>query len=236
MKFIISPSKTMVGCIHPNYEKTIPLLQDNALKIVKKMKKLTVEELMKSYACSEKIAVENHHRFIDFEKDVFHALFSYTGHQYKNMNPMKLKEDEILYLQSHLIILSGLYGALRPLDGISLYRLPMDYKLNDKKISSFHEKRINNLLIGEIVINLASEEYSNVISKDINMTTIDFFYEKEGQLKIDSMEAKKMRGLFVRYVAENKVNSLNNLKSFDQLGYKFYEEFSSEKRFVFLKK
>ncbi|MGD9910447.1 MAG: YaaA family protein [Candidatus Izemoplasmatales bacterium] len=236
MKFIISPSKTMVGYFNQKYEATIPPFQDDAFKIVKKMKKFTIEELMQSYVCSEKIAVDNQERFNHFGSDIFHALFSYTGHQYKNINPVNLNEEAIHFLQDHLVILSGLYGALRPLDGISLYRLPMDFKLNNRKMSQLHKKKLKELFAGETLINLASEEYSNVISKDINMITIDFLYENKGKMKIDSMEAKKMRGLFVRYIAENKIDSLNNLRLFDQFGYRFNEEFSSEKRLVYLKK
>lgn len=226
----------MVGYSHPQYESTTPIFQDNALKIANRMKKMSVFKLMESYSCSEKIALENSLRFNNFGKENYHAIYTYTGHQFKNMNPLKFSEEEIRFLQNHLVILSGLYGVLRPLDAISLYRLPMDFKLNEKKISSIYLKKIRDYFYGETVINLASQEYSSVISKQTDMISIDFLYEKDGKLKTDSMEAKKMRGLFVRYIAKNKINCIENLKCFDQFGYNYNEHFSSEKLLVFLKK
>jgi len=236
MKIVISPSKTMVGYSHPDFSYSSPLLLDKAFSIVEMMKKKSVKDLMKLYDCSEKIAKENFLRFQDFGVYTYHAIFSYTGHQFKNLDVYSLSKEDLDYLQNKLIILSGLYGALKPLDGISMYRLPMDMKIKNRKMSLFFQNDILSYFGDETVVNLASVEYSSSLSNQLNIVTIEFMYMKNGKLKIDSMEAKKMRGLFLRFMAENRVESIEKLFEFNQNGYDFSEENSSSKRLVFLKK
>jgi len=236
MKIVISPSKTMVGYSHPNFTYSSPVFLDKALSIVEMMKTKSVKDLMKLYDCSEKIAKENFLRFQDFGVYTHHAIFSYTGHQFKNLDVNSLSNETLVYLQNKLIILSGLYGILKPLDGISMYRLPMDMKIKNKKMSLIYQNDIYDYFGAETIVNLASEEYAISLSKQMNIVTVEFMYMKNGKLKIDSMEAKKMRGIFLRFMAENRVESIEKLFDFNQNGYDFSEENSSSKHLVFLKK
>ena len=47
--------------------------------------------------------------------------------------------------------------------------------------------------------------------------------------------AKMARGEMVRYLAENQVEDMEEIKNFDRLGYRFDEGLSSDREYIFLK-
>lgn len=181
------------------------------------------------------------------------SIFAYDGIQYKSIAPENMSKDEIEFLNDHLRIISGLYGVLRPFDMIDEYRLEMQtkVKINDKaNLYSFWNESIAKNIAGDlngegVVLNLASKEYSKTVEKyfdgknseyDINLVTCTFKVEKAGKLKVESTASKKARGYMVRYIAENKIDDLDSVKKFDVDGFKYSEEESTEKEFVFVKK
>ena len=155
-----------------------------------------------------------------------------------------LADDKINSLQDRLRILSGLYGLLKPLDLIQPYRLEMGtrikigqadnlYKFWDKTLA---EALNNEMDDGELLINLASSEYFKAVPKKVlknQMTTPIFKELKNGEYKIVMTYAKRARGLMVRYILDNNVNSLEELKGFNVEGYGFSEALSSDSEFVF---
>ena len=60
------------------------------------------------------------------------------------------------------------------------------------------------------------------------MTSPVFKDFKNGKLKIISFYAKKARGLMVRYILDNDLKNINDLKGFNYAGYS-YNEAESEK-------
>ena len=88
----------------------------------------------------------------------------------------------------------------------------------------------------EILLNLARKEYGKVIDrKKLNRKVIDFdFYElKDGKLKTIVVYTKHARGLVVRYCAETKAKTLNDVKAFNYEGYRIDEEKSTDTNLVF---
>ena len=181
------------------------------------------------------------------------AIFAYDGIQYKSISPESISKDGIEFLNDHLRIISGLYGVLRPFDMIDEYRLEMQtkVKVNDKaNLYSFWDGsisgNISDDLGGEgIVLNLASKEYSKTVEKyfdskksesKIKLITCTFKVEKAGKLKVESTASKKARGYMVRYIAENKIDDIEGVKSFDIDGFTYSENESTEKEIVFVKK
>ena len=160
-----------------------------------------------------------------------------------------LNKKEIKYAQKHLAILSGLYGLLKPLDLIYPYRLEMGTKIQTSKGKNLYEfwgskitDHLNTLLADHKkkgVINLASVEYFSSVNPDeligpcISPIFKDF---KNGQFKIISFFAKKARGMMARYIIQNRVDSLEELKQFDNAGYKYSKKESTELSPVFLRK
>ncbi len=181
------------------------------------------------------------------------AIFAYDGIQYKSISPESISKDGIEFLNDHLRIISGLYGVLRPFDMIDEYRLEMQtkVKINDKaNLYSFWDgsisRNISEDLGGEgIVLNLASKEYSKTVEKyfdnkksesKIKLITCTFKVEKAGKLKVESTASKKARGYMVRYIAENKIDDIEGVKTFNIDGFTYSENESTEKEIVFVKK
>ena len=61
------------------------------------------------------------------------AVLAFKGDVYEGLNAASLEPGQLSYLQSHLRILSGLYGTLRPLDLMQPYRLEMGTRLNTSR-------------------------------------------------------------------------------------------------------
>lgn len=181
------------------------------------------------------------------------AIFAYDGIQYKSISPESISKEGIEFLNDHLRIISGLYGVLRPFDMIDEYRLEMQtkVKINDKaNLYSFWDGSISENISEDlgregIVLNLASKEYSKTVEKyfdnkksesKIKLITCTFKVEKAGKLKVESTASKKARGYMVRYIAENKIDDIEGVKTFNIDGFTYSENESTEKEIVFVKK
>ena len=212
------------------------------------MKNLSYEECKTMWKCSDKLAQLNYDRILDMDLNyrLTPAIFSYEGIQYQYMGPKVLSQDAIEYLQENLRILSGFYGILKPLDGVVPYRLEMQTKLikhENKDLYEYWSDEIANSLFEEtdLIINLASKEYSKCIEKYIkNQPNTRFVTCVFGELKGDKVIekgtlAKMARGEMVRYLAENNIRDLTQVKMFDKLDYKYSEEKSNDDTYVFIK-
>ena len=250
MKIVISPAKSL------NFEKNVPTTvysEANFLKeattIQKVVKKQSPKKIMALMAISEKLAELNWERnqnwALPFTPDnARQAVFAFDGDVYTGLDAYTLSEDKFPILQDKVRILSGLYGLLKPLDLIQAYRLEMGTSLaigSKKNLYDFWKKTITKTLNeelkpNELFLNLASNEYFSAIdSKTLKATIItpEFKDYKDGKLKMISFFAKKARGLMVRYIIDNKVETLEELKGFNSEGYQFDSNLSSDTKLVF---
>jgi len=172
------------------------------------------------------------------------AIYAFTGEVFKGIDVNSLAEEKIPLLQSRLRILSGLYGLLKPLDLIQPYRLEMGTKLNVGEVnnlykfwdSSLADSLNQEMSEGDLLINLASTEYFKAVPKKVlknPMITPVFKEFKSGDYKIVMTYAKRARGLMVRYIIENNINTLEELKGFNTEGYLYTESLSSDSELVF---
>jgi cytoplasmic iron level regulating protein YaaA (DUF328/UPF0246 family) len=182
---------------------------------------------------------------MDLKKNLTPALISYEGIAYQYMAPAVFEDGHLEYVQEHLRILSAFYGALKPMDGVTPYRLEMQAKASVGGYKDLYElwgRRLYDEVRGEdgIIINLASKEYSKCIEKylteDDTYITCTFCEEVNGKLVQKATYAKMARGEMVRYMAEHNVEEPEQMKSFDRLGYQFREELSTEKEYIFERK
>jgi cytoplasmic iron level regulating protein YaaA (DUF328/UPF0246 family) len=240
MKIIISPAKSL------NFEKdlptnsfSIPVFIEDSKIINENLKKKNPSQLKELMKISDKIAELNWRRNVEFNtpfnsNNSRPALFTFDGDVYNGIDAFTLDDSKINKAQSSLRILSGLYGILKPLDLMQAYRLEMGTKIKikeSKNLYEFWKKKVTDFLNDELVeneifVNLASNEYSSVIDKKslkVKMTSPIFKDFKNGKLKIISFYAKKARGLMTRYILDNDINSVNDLKGFDYGGY-YYDE------------
>ena len=248
MKIIISPAKKMNIDDDIFEYRSKPVFFEQAEEIMNYMKNLSYDECKTIWKCSDKLAQLNYDRVVNMDLNyrLTPALFSYEGIQYQYMGARVLSRDALEYLQDNLRILSGFYGILKPLDGIVPYRLEMQSKFINYKNKDLYEywaDKIANSLFEEtnLIINLASKEYSKCVEKYLkNSPGTKFITCVFGEIKGDKVIergtlAKMARGEMVRYLAQNKICDLEGLKRFDKLEYKYSQEKSNEKTYVFIK-
>ena len=248
MKIIISPAKKMNIDDDIFEYRSKPVFFEQAEEIMNYMKNLSYDECKTIWKCSDKLAQLNYDRVVNMDLNyrLTPALFSYEGIQYQYMGARVLSRDALEYLQDNLRILSGFYGILKPLDGVVPYRLEMQSKFINYKNKDLYEywaDKIANSLFEEtnLIINLASKEYSKCVEKYLkNSPGTKFITCVFGEIKGDKVIekgtlAKMARGEMVRYLAQNKICDLEGLKRFDKLEYKYSQEKSIEKTYVFIK-
>lgn len=198
---------------------------------------------------SQKLADENWERNQNWKakpsaKESAPAMFAFTGEVYRGLDAKTLDKKAVDYLQKNYRMLSGLYGLLKPSDKIMLYRLEMGRSFefeHYKNLYEFWREKVTHQLNSELkskdlILNLASSEYSKVLDKKkLNAPVIDFdFYEmKDGKRKTIVVYTKHARGLVVRFCAETQAKTLNDVKAFNLEGYRIDEELSTKTKLVF---
>lgn len=251
MLFIISPAKTLNFDSHPYKSYSYPELLAESSKLVKILKKKKADELMKMMDISEKIALENVMRYKNFSlpftpENSKQAVLAFDGDVYDGLNAIDFTNEDFEFAQIHMRILSGLYGVLKPLDLMQPYRLEMGRTLENPKGSNLYKfwgdkisKKLNEavkLSESNQIINLASNEYwSSVDLKKLKYPYIEiqFRENRDGVLKVISFNAKKARGMMLRYAIKNRLNSAEELKSFREENYIFNSDLSDDKVWVF---
>ena len=250
MKIIISPAKSLdFENKAPTNQCSQPSFIEKSISLQTKLKTFSREELGSLMKISPALADLNYHRNQNWQppfsiKNAKQAVFAFTGEVFRGIDVGSIPESKIDLLQDRLRILSGLYGLLKPLDLIQAYRLEMGTRLkieSHQNLYQFWGEDIANALNDEmsddeLLINLASSEYFKAVPKKVlkvPMITPVFKELKNGAYKIVMTYAKKARGLMVRYILDNHVNSLDELKGFNTEGYGFSEALSSETELVF---
>ncbi|MDB6465205.1 MULTISPECIES: peroxide stress protein YaaA, partial [Blautia] len=170
---------------------------------------------------------------------------SYEGIAFQYMAPSVFEDMQLEYVQNHLRILSAFYGALKPMDGVTPYRLEMQAKIrigDSKNLYEYWGDLLYRSVIDDsrIIINLASKEYSKCIEKYltpqdryISVTFCEAFGDK---MVTKGTYAKMARGEMVRFMAENNIENPVDIKKFDRLGYSFRSDLSSDTEYVFERK
>jgi cytoplasmic iron level regulating protein YaaA (DUF328/UPF0246 family) len=254
MLTIISPAKTLDFSKEGRLlQPSMPFFATKTSELIDRLKQLSVYDIAKLMEVSEKISSLNKERFDSLSADgkgveVKSAIFAYRGDVYKSLAAQDLSDEQIYFAQQHLLIVSGLYGLLKPLDLIQPYRLEMSVALSNsrgKDLYSFWREAITNSLneqishqSNKVLVVLASKEYYQAIDfKNLKAKSIfiDFKEERDGELKTIALLAKKARGLMSRYIVVNKIDQEDQLKSFTEGGYKFLANKSGENNFVFVR-
>jgi cytoplasmic iron level regulating protein YaaA (DUF328/UPF0246 family) len=252
MLIVLSPAKfldykTPVKVKAP----TLPEFVSESAKLIADLKKLAPQDVAKLMGLSDPLATLNVGRYRDWSKTFTEinskpAIYAFNGDVYDGFDVKSLNAKAIDFAQDHIRILSGLYGALRPLDLMQAYRLEMGTSLKNargKDLYAFWGNRVTNSLKKildkekkPVLLNLASEEYFKVLqAKDLACPVIAPVFQdaKEGKYKIISFYAKRARGLMARYVVENRISDPADLKGFNLDGYKYYAAESTVDKPVF---
>ena len=249
-KILLSPAKSIDTTVSSYGNPSTPFFESEAEQLILKLKKMNPKALGELMSISEKLADLNWSRFQNWKplknnSEAIQPVLSFTGEVFKGLEASTMNENEMQAAQDSIRVLSGLYGLLKPLDGISPYRLEMGTKFNVTDSSSslyeFWGEKLTDSLNGElkpndVVVNLASKEYSRAIHfKKITHTVVSPLFKdyKNGKLKTIMMYAKKARGTMARYIVQNKLNSLEDLKHYNIDNYVYDENLSNEKEWIF---
>ncbi len=255
MLFLLSPAKTL------DYETPVPAalrrkasepdFTDRAAELIAVLRQKTPAQVAALMELSDKLAALNVARYGAWQTQATPAnskpaLLAFAGDVYEGLDARTLKTADLSWAQRHLVILSGLYGALRPLDRLQPYRLEMGTALATQAGKDLYAwwgdtvaEHLNQRQADEpapVVVNLASVEYARVaLRPSLRARVVECVFEEvsDGKPRIIGFFAKKARGLMARYVVQHRVRSVRQLEAFDAEGYALDRAASSRDRLVF---
>lgn len=247
---IISPAKSLdFDSTLPAHESTENRFPEETARLAGAISNLSKKKLKSIMPVSDNLIDLNHGRYSQFfDQSERSAIFAYNGDVYTGFEAQSLSTEGLEFAQSHLRILSGLYGLLRPLDQIRPHRLEMGTKWAPryKKLTDFWKDKIATELAKDlnanerVIVNLASNEYWAAVkphADKLNARIIEVDFRKNGPdgPKFISFEAKRARGMMARYICENHLQDAEALKGFDSDGYQYDAETSTEDSLRFVR-
>lgn len=231
-----------------------PEFLNETRQIVRLIKNLSANELATLLNINNSLTQLNIDRYFNWHlpfttENAKQAALTFDGEAFRGLDAKSFTSSDFEYAQSHLRILSGLYGILRPLDLIQPYRLEVSSKLKNSKgndLYAFWRKIVTSSIVkimketdnNDVILNLASSEYFKTLDlKRISKKVIDVeFYEyKNDKFQQIIIYTKKARGLMARYVIENRIEEIEDLKGFSSEGYWFSPNQSNDGKFVFIR-
>ena len=259
MLFLLSPAKTL------DYDTPVPAsvarkatdpaFTAQAAELIAALRKLSPTQVAKLMELSDALAALNVGRYQAWQAQATRdnskpAVLAFNGDVYEGLDARTLKTADLTWAQDHLVILSGLYGALRPLDRLQPYRLEMGTALKTRRgkdlyaywgdtVAHYLNERLQDRRAASsrpVIVNLASQEYAKVaLRPSLQARVVDCQFEdwKGDRYKVISFFAKRARGLMARWAIEHRVKSVKQLQDFQQEGYAMDASVSSEDRWVF---
>ena len=228
----------------------MPEFQTETKSLISVLKKKSAKEIGSLMGISENLANLNEERFKTFQQEFNfenskQALLAFKGDVYTKIDVDNYSALDFDFAQSHLRILSGLYGLLKPLDLIQPYRLEMGTRLENKKGKNLYEfwdkkiaKAINSASEGAPIVNLASQEYfKSVDLKTVDSRVINIHFKefKNDSYKVIGFFAKQARGLMTDFAIKNRITDPKELKLFNQEGYEFADSLSTQWEWTFVR-
>lgn len=250
MKIVISPAKSLdYKTPLPTEQFTQPTFLGHSEKIQKTLKKKSDKALSELMHISDNLGQLNYQRNQEWQlpftpQNARPALYAFKGTVYEGLAAYTLPIDKIDSIQNKLRILSGLYGLLKPLDLMQPYRLEMGTKLKLGTKDNLYKFWDDTLTLAlniemqkdEVLVNLASQEYFKVLNTKVlkaKIITPIFKDFSKGKLKVVAFFAKKARGLMVRYIIDNNIENVSEIKNFNVVGYGYDANLSTENQWVF---
>ena len=208
MQMILAPSKTMdmTGQLPQGLEISMPAFYDEATVLASHLQKREdIQKLMKiSPALAEKVAGMYRH----WGEKSAPAIYAYVGDVYKGFHAHTLTKEDLIWANKHMIIMSGLYGVVRPFDAVSPYRLEMKAALpvnGAKDLYEFWDKKLagyTDAVAGGIICNLASDEYGRPVTryaKSRVITPVFLDNKTNGKVGTVPIYSKMMCGVMARW-------------------------------------
>ena len=254
MLVLLSPAKTLSPALPslPEIQNdlTEPLALQHAVDIVERLSTWSLAKTQKELKLSDTLAqrVFNWHQTWD-PNSPFAAGWTFQGDAFKSLDLQAWNLQDAHEAASRLRILHGVYGILRPLDRYSPVRLEMaqawSHDPGHRNLAGFWKTHLPSLVMSELkqgghshILNLSSAEYGDVALYGIApklVVTCQFLENKNGALKSVSAFAKAARGAMAKHVLRNCITSPNDLEGFNDKGYVYAPERSSDALKVFVR-
>ena len=241
MKIILSPSKTQ-NHERKRKEKGETILKEDMTKeLFNYLKSLSKEKLASELDIQGNLLDRTYELYQEhsFEDQTLPAIECYNGAVFKQLDLENYAEKQFSYLQENLIILSPMYGPIHSDTEIWPYRLEMRLKPDGIILYDYWQEVVKDYFADvDLIVNLASNEYSKVVEKNYQGKIIDFYFKEEkedGSLKTVGYYVKQNRGKMLDQLIKKQVESLEEIKEIELDGYKFNEEHSAENEFYFIK-
>ena len=225
---------------------SVPVLLDRAVELVEYVRTLPPARLARTMALSGDLAARTHELFEAWSTDPARqapAAESFTGDIYSGLQVGSFSAADRKFADAHLRILSGLYGVLRPFDGISPYRLEMGCRLPAVAYANLYRfwgrAVADQLPASGGVVNLAANEYSKVVLPYLDpkrVVTPRFLTAdpRSGEPKFVAVHAKIARGAFARWLITSRADDKTDLLAFDDLGYRHDPAHGSDREPAFV--
>jgi uncharacterized protein len=256
MLFLISPAKSLdYDTPAPaDLPHTLPQFTKQSAELIDLLRRYSPQQISELMDLSDALSGLNVARYHAWRpkftaKNSKQAILAFNGDVYDGMDAKTLKAADLEWAQSHLVMLSGLYGALRPLDWMQPYRLEMGTRLANPAGSNLYKfwgAQIANYLDAQlaqekapVIVNLASNEYFKVVDrKALKARVVECVFEehKNGQYKVISFMAKRARGMMARFAIQKRIKDVKKLEAFNSDGYAFNASQSTPDRLIFRRK
>jgi uncharacterized protein len=251
MLFLLSPAKSLDYDTPTAVAATRPQFMAEAAGLIEVLRTRSPAQIAELMDLSDNLAALNVARYAAWRpRSTAHnskpAVLAFNGDVYDGLQAATLSADDLAWAQQHLVILSGLYGVLRPLDALQPYRLEMGTRLETSRgrdLYTWWGDTIANELnhrqarVAEpVIVNLASQEYARAaLRKGLKARVVECVFEdwKGAGYKIISFYAKKARGLMARQAITQRWDRVEALQGFDAEGYAFDGAGSTPDRLVF---
>ena len=255
MLFLISPAKTL------DYETPVPAdwqalatrpqFVARSAELIEVLRRFSPADVAGLMSLSDPLAQLNVGRFAAWstrftEANSKPAVLAFNGDVYEGLQAGTLSTEDHLWAQQHLLILSGLYGLLRPLDRLQPYRLEMGTRLAVGAARDLYAywgdtlaDHLNKLQRGEkapVIVNLASQEYFKAAKRKVLKARVVHCHFEEwhnGQWKVISFHAKRARGLMARFAIQQRATAPEQLRAFAAEGYALDEAASTPDELMF---
>ncbi|MEY8876080.1 MAG: peroxide stress protein YaaA [Leptothrix sp. (in: b-proteobacteria)] len=257
MLFLLSPAKSLDYETPTRIKATEPVYTEQAAELIEVLRQKSPADIAGLMDLSDALATLNVGRYALWQREATRhnskpAVLAFNGDVYDGLQARTLKPADLHWAQKRLVILSGLYGALRPLDALQPYRLEMGTRLANPRGADLYtwwgdtvSAHLNAQLaeLGEgahpVVVNLASQEYFRVVRRStLRARVVECVFEdwKGEGYKVISFFAKRARGLMARHAIEQRLRKVDDLRGFAADGYGYAADASAPDRLVFRRK
>ncbi len=208
-------------------------------RLIEVLRTLSAAQLAERMTLSAALATLNQERYaawrlVPDEGAVRVAALAFAGDVYEGLRAQDWDAALWARAQTHLRLLSGLYGVLRPQDAVQAYRLEMGTRLSvagARDLYAFWRDTISTLLHDDLalsggpLVNLASQEYFKAV--DVAALAVPVIAPRfldargEGPYRIVSFYAKRARGRMADWILRQAPRQGEDLYDFAVDGYRY---------------